>query len=85
MHRIAIAAALALSGCALAPAETPAFDFACSRDIAGHTYDTVMIEDVADVRQLPSGRYLVTMHDGGFYGYAPHPGELCAMTPVVAP
>ena len=84
MYRTAIVAALALSGCALAPAETPVFDFACSRDIEGRTYDTVLIHDVAGVRQLPSGRFLVAMHDGGFYGYEPHSGEVCAMLDAAA-
>ena len=84
MYRTAIVAAIALSGCALAPAETPVFDFACSRDIAGHTHDTVLVEDVADVRKLPSGRFMVAMHDGGFYGYEPHSGEVCAMLDAAA-
>lgn len=58
----------------------PPRDFVCSRDIDGHRYDVALIEDIDDARVLPSGRWVIET-EAGFYGYAPLPGELCAVMP----
>jgi hypothetical protein len=71
-----VRALITLSAVLLAGCNGTAGDFACALD----GRDTLFIENVDSATVLHSGAWRVDV-EAGFYLYAPHDGELCAVMP----